>query len=96
MPKIQPTVTISVGDKTFEVASMSQEVQQLISYMDEWRQEEADVTSKLLMVRAAIHDVQATLLATIQEAEAQQGTPEPVAAPAPAKPAKAKTKKAAN
>lgn len=66
MPQVQQTVTISIDDKTFEVASMTQEVKDIVTYMDEWRQKEADLASELLMVRAAIHDIQNTLLETIQ------------------------------
>ena len=94
MPKNQPTLTVSVDDRTFEVASMSQEAQQLIAYMDEWRQKEADATSDLLMVRAAIHDIQNTLLATIRESEAAAAEAAPVAAPEVSK-AKPQTKKVA-
>ena len=96
MPKIQQTTTITIDQTTFEVARMSQNVQQLVVYLDEWRQEEADQTSALLKTRAALNDIQNTLLSTIQEevaatqAAAQQTAP----APAPTQ-AKAKVKKAA-
>lgn len=83
MPQVQQTLTITIDDRVFEVASMSQEVQNAVMYMDEWRQEEADLTSKLLMVRGAINDVKNTLLKTIQDEIVAQVQPE--AAPAEAK-----------
>lgn len=83
MPKVQQTLTITIDDRIFEVANMSQEVQNAVMYMDEWRQEEADLTSKLLMVRGAINDVKNTLLKTIQDEIAAQAQPED--APAEAK-----------
>ena len=70
MPQVQKTVTITIDDATFEVASMSAEIQQLVVYLDEWRQEEADQTSALLKTRAALHDIQNTMLSTIQQERA--------------------------
>ena len=93
MPQVQPTLTITIDNNVFEVANMSPEVQSAVMYMDEWRQKEADVTSKLLMVRAALNDVQNTLLKTIQaEAAAANQVTEvtEVAEPAAAKPKRAK------
>lgn len=93
MPQVQQTLTITIDDRVFEVANMSQEVQNAVMYMDEWRQEEADLTSKLLMVRGAINDVKNTLLKTIQDEIVAQAQPE--AAPAEAKkPARKSAKKA--
>ena len=92
MPQVQPTLTITIDNNVFEVANMSPEVQSAVMYMDEWRQKEADVTSKLLMVRAALNDVQNTLLKTIQaEAAAANQVTEvtEVAEPAAAKPKRA-------
>lgn len=95
MPKIQQTTTITIDTATFEVASMSENVQQLVVYLDEWRQEEADQTSALLKTRAALHDIQNTLLSTIQaEAEAAQSAAAVQEAPVePAPKAKTKVKK---
>lgn len=86
MPQIQKTVTITVDETTFEVANMSAEIQQLVVYLDEWRQEEADQTSALLKTRAALHDIQNTMLTTIQQeqAAAAEAAAQPaVEAPAP-------------
>ena len=92
MPKIQPTLTITLDDATFEVANMSDQVKQLVMYLDEWRQDEADQTSALLKTRAALHDIQNTLLTTIQAEQAAAAAPavDPVVEEKTAKP---KTKK---
>jgi aryl carrier-like protein len=66
MAKIQETVTVTIDEQSYEVAALSDGAKQMIAMMDEWRQKEADVTSDLLMARAAIRDIQNTLLATIK------------------------------
>lgn len=73
MPRVQQTTTISVDDKVFEVANMSANVQQLVAYLDDWRQAEADAMSQLLMVRGALRDIQNTLLTAIQAEQADDG-----------------------
>lgn len=67
MQTVTPTTTITVDGSTFDVAQMSAEVQQMVTYFDDWRQQEAVATSKLLMVRSALRDIQNTLLETIQK-----------------------------
>lgn len=66
MTPIQPTVTITVDGENYEVANMSNEVQQMVQYLDTWRQEEANQASDLLKTRAALRDLQNTLLQQIQ------------------------------
>lgn len=70
MPQVQPTTTITIDDAVFEVASMSEAVQQMVQYLDDWRQKEVDAMSQLLMVRGALRDIQNTLLTTIQSERA--------------------------
>lgn len=65
--KIQPTTTITLDDQVLDVSKMSNEVQQMVGYLDEWRQEEVDISSKLLMVRGALRDLQSVLSTTIQD-----------------------------
>ncbi len=67
MAKIQETINVTIDEKTYEVASLSDNTKQMIGLMDEWRQKDADMTNDILMVRAAIRDIQNTLLATIKE-----------------------------
>lgn len=67
MQKLLPTTTVNIDDAVFEVASMSQTIQSMIQYLDDWRQKEADLTSDLLMVRGALKELQNQLLVQIQE-----------------------------
>lgn len=67
MPQIVKTLTVNIDDATFQVEKMSTECQQLIMYFDEWRQEEADLVGKLLLVRAALQNQQNALLAQIRK-----------------------------
>lgn len=67
MQPVQPTTTITVDKTIFEVSQMSPEIQQMVAYFDDWRQQEADQTSKLLMVRSALRDIQNTMLEAIQK-----------------------------
>ena len=78
MAQVQKTTTVTIDEQSFEVASLSENVQQMISLMDEWRQKDADLTSELLMVRAALRDIQNTLLTTIKS----ETTPAETEAPA--------------
>lgn len=66
MPQVQQTTTITIDDKVYEVADLSANVQQMVQYLDNWRQREVDTTSELLMIRGALRDIQNTLLAAIQ------------------------------
>ncbi len=67
MIQIQDTLTITVDDKTYEVADMSNEIKQMVVYLDEWRRNEADETAALLKTRAALRDIQNMILAQIQK-----------------------------
>lgn len=75
MTPIQPTTSITIDGEVFEVSIMSEEVQQMVQYLDDWRQDEVDQASDLLKTRAALRDIQNTLLQQIQtektEAEAE-------------------------
>jgi hypothetical protein len=83
MLQIQPTTTISIDDKVLDVTSMSPEIQQMVQYLDDWRQRELDTTSELLMIRGAMRDIQNTLLQSIQKAQTasaeKEADPEEVA-----------------
>lgn len=72
MTKIQETLSVTIDEQTYNVADLSQNTQQLIRMMDTWRQKDADLTNDLLMVRAALRDIQNTLLTTIKDEVAQQ------------------------
>ena len=79
MAQVQKTTTVTIDEQSFEVASLSENVQQMIALMDDWRQKDADLTSELLMVRAALRDIQNTLLTTIKSETAPAETEAPAA-----------------
>lgn len=83
---VQPTTTINLDDATFEVAKMSEQVQQLVRYFDDWRERELAVASELTMIRSAQRDLQSVLTQTIQRErdEAAQRAAELGLMPAPA------------
>jgi len=66
MPKIQATQTINVDGVPFIVEKMTPQIQQMISMMDDWRQEEVDTTSKLTMIKAALRDLQNNIYVAVK------------------------------
>lgn len=80
MTQVQQTTTITIDDSVYEVASMGANVQQMVQYLDDWRQREVDTTSELLMIRGALRDIQNTLLAAIQAEQTAQSEVAPDAA----------------
>ena len=74
MTPVQPTLTIAIDQAVYEVAKMSQQVQQMVAYLDDWRQKEVDLSSELLLTRSGIREMQNQLLTGIQQerAEAQK------------------------
>lgn len=76
MPQIQKTTSITIDDRTISVADTSAEVQQMVQYLDEWRQDEADQASDLLKTRAAIRDLQNSLLQQLQKEQQEATNPE--------------------
>lgn len=96
MIQLPPTTVINIDQSTFEVSKMSAEVQQMVQYYDDWRQKEVQATSDLLLARAGLRDLQASLLEAIQKEQATVKPADPVAqepqgTPAPAKKTRKKT-----
>jgi hypothetical protein len=71
MQPIQATTSITVDGETYTVSSMSNEVKQMVQYLDDWRQDEVDQASQLLKTRAGLKDLQNTLLQQIQKENAE-------------------------
>jgi len=92
MAKVTQTLSVTVDDVTYNVADMSDQVKQMIELMDEWRQQEVDISGQLVMVRSAIRDIQNSLLLQIRQEQAQVAqaaageTASPVNPEAPAAP----------
>lgn len=66
MIQIEKTTTITVDDQVLQVVDLSDEVQQLIQHLDDWRQDEVDQASQLLKTRAALRDLQNVILQQLQ------------------------------
>lgn len=67
MQSVQPTTSITIDGETFAVADLSAEVQQLVQYLDQWRQDEVEQSSELLKTRSALRDLQNVLLQQLQK-----------------------------
>lgn len=65
MPLVQPTTTLNVDNQAYSVEKMSPQIQQLVGMFDEWRQKEVDAQSELLLLRAALRDLQRELYSTV-------------------------------
>lgn len=65
--QVQPTTTITLDGQNFDVSKLSAEIQQMVMYLDDWRQREVDTTSELLLVRGALRDLQGSLSQAIQQ-----------------------------
>lgn len=72
MTEVQKTLTVTLGDTVFQVADMSEQLKTAVSYMDDWRQKEADLMDQLVLVRSAIHDVQNSLSSALSTELKQQ------------------------
>lgn len=80
--QVEKTQTITMDNESFDVTSLSAEVQQMVAYLDDWRQREVDLTSNLLMVRGALRDLQNALVEQIQKDASAKN--EPASSPAAA------------
>ena len=67
MQQVTKTISITLDDRVILVDQCSPAVQELVRYYDDWRQEEVDTASKLLMIQAALRQQQQQLLATLQQ-----------------------------
>lgn len=63
--KIEATLTLNVDNQAYAVDKMSPQIQKLVDMFDDWRQEEADAQSKLLMIRSALRDLQRELYTAV-------------------------------
>jgi hypothetical protein len=75
MPQIQPTTEVIIDQVKYNVADMPEGLQQTIGFLDDWRQHEIDAISDLAMVRAALRDIQNSLVKEIQDWAAKAAEP---------------------
>lgn len=69
MAKVQPTLTVTIDDKSYPVSELSQEAQAIVAVFDDWRQREADLINEVMLVRAALQTAQNQLVAEIRKME---------------------------
>ena len=62
-----PTTTITMGETVFDVSKMTPDVQDMVTYLDQWRSDEQALISELLKVRSAMRELQTSLHNTLQE-----------------------------
>ncbi|TFG99956.1 hypothetical protein E4H12_00770 [Candidatus Thorarchaeota archaeon] len=67
MPKVQETTSITVDDVVFAVDKMSDNVKQMVVFMDEWRQTDTDLVVEMTMVKAALRDIQNNIYVAINK-----------------------------
>ena len=67
MIQVEKTQTIQIDDSLIEVANCSDQIKQLVVYLDDWRQQEVDATSKLLLCRAALNDLRNSMIQQLQK-----------------------------
>ncbi len=65
-PIVQTEIITLDDGVDLRVDNQSPAIQQMIEYLDEWRQDEADLSSQLIKTRAAINDIQSSILAALQ------------------------------
>lgn len=55
---IKATDTVTLGEKSFAVTELPENIQELLAIMDVWREKEADFSHSLSMARTAISTLQ--------------------------------------
>lgn len=77
--KVTPIDKITIGENVYDVAELSESIQQMVELFNEWRQDEAGVKSELAKVQNAINSLSRTIVAEIQKenAPAEDGTEVP-------------------
>ncbi len=67
MLNVEPIKVLNVDGETFEVASMSENVQRLVEYYNDWRENEAKHRSALLMTQAGMRDLSREIIGAIRK-----------------------------
>ena len=73
--EIPETTTITVDEQVLQVSEQSAEIQELIKFLDDWRQDEVKQVSALLKTRAALRDLQNSILQQLKD-EAEKAASE--------------------
>ncbi len=72
---VSPTTTITIDDLILNVNEQSVEIQQMVAYLDDWRQDEANQASQLVKTRAALKNLQNSILQQLQQEQKELEAP---------------------
>ena len=78
--KLEPITTLNIDKQIFVVSELPPNVRTLVTLLDSWRQEEADVRDKLTMLQAAQRTLTQEIVTTVQAVVAA-AAPAPVVEP---------------
>ena len=67
MPKVEPLKILSIDNVPHLVEQMSDNVRELVSIANDWREREAEARSELQLVQAGLRDIFRQITATIQQ-----------------------------
>lgn len=65
--KIDPITIINFADKAFAVETLPANIQTLVKYYNDWRQNEADLQSQLMMTQAAVQQISQQISAAVEQ-----------------------------
>lgn len=82
--KIEKTVSMKIDNVDYNVADFSDALKTLVAFYDDWRQQEVNLKSDILMAQAAIRDITREILQTVQKELAEKAEAEKAAAEAAA------------
>lgn len=71
--QVEEVKVLNIDDVPYAVDAMSDEVKSMVAVFNSWNQQDADVTDKLTMVRAAKNDLSRRIILQVrQEKEAKE------------------------
>lgn len=76
MKKVEEISTINVGDVAYEVANLPENIKELVSMYNAWRQEEMDVRLQLTKTVMALEELGRRIVASIQKVESDKAAAE--------------------
>ena len=76
--KVEEIKVINVKGVAHAVETMSENVQRLVSVLNDWRQDEVDARNKLMMVQAAQRELSREIIAVVEAEEVEKAKVEPV------------------
>lgn len=65
--KAQQTTSLTIDDAVFAVDKMNPAIQQMVAFMDVWRQQEIDLKIELAKTTAALRDIQNNIYVAVKK-----------------------------